>query len=62
MLIKVVLDVNITLAKMENIPVTSMNLMQSLGAKDAIKEDGKVALNSWRCQYINDAIMKMQSH
>ena len=44
MLIKVVIDFNIALAGMENILVTSMNLMQSLGAKDAIKEDVKVAL------------------
>ena len=44
LLIKVVIDVNMALAEMENILVMSMNLMQSLGAKDAISEDAKVAL------------------
>ena len=44
MLIKVVIDVNMALAEMANILVMSMNFMQSIGAKDAINEDAKVAL------------------
>ena len=41
---KVVIDVNLALAEMANILVMSMNLMQSIGVKDAINEDVKVAL------------------
>ena len=43
------------LAEMANILVMSMNLMQSVGAKDAINEDATVDLTLWRCQAINDA-------
>ena len=56
MLFKVFIDVNMALVDMENIIVMSMNLMQSLGAKDAINEDAKVSLTLWRCQDINDAL------
>ena len=42
LLFKVVIDVNMALAEMANILVMSMNLMQSLGAKDTINQDAKV--------------------
>ena len=44
LLVKVVIDVNMELLEMENILVMSMNLMQSLGTKDVINENAKVAL------------------